>query len=120
MVTKVKGAAHEYTESLLKGSVVPYVDNPLSVVGVANLLRPDPERILWFVVNLSANDMYLGFTEDTGSAKGILLSANGGFVSTAVIEDFELTTLPMYVYSLVADNQLYMVHVKRESRIREG
>lgn len=118
-MSQPRGASVEYAEQFLRGHVVPYISNPLSIAGVVNLLRPDPERVLWHISNLSPNDMYLGFTETTGSANGILISGNGGFVSLNVTDDFELLTLPVYIFAGVANNQLYMVNMRRESKIRE-
>lgn len=116
----LKGAAAIYSERNLQGNLVPYTTNPTSAAGVLNILPPGPERVLWHVTNLSANDMYLGFDQQVGSSNGILLSGNGGFISMHVTEDFELVTLPVYLYSSVAGNQVYVVHMRRENKVQEG
>ena len=109
-----QGASVKYAEKFLGGHVVPYIENPVSVAGVVQVLAPDPERVLFYVSNLSPNTMYVGFTPSVSATNGILLSGNGGYVSMNVTEDFEMLTLPIYIATGVAGNQLYIVNMRRE------
>jgi len=66
------------------------LENPVvAAVGLAQevILRSNPDRVFWLVVNLSVNVIMLAFDSDVGPAKGIRLDANGGWASMAADED---------------------------------
>lgn len=114
-----KGAAQILTEKDLKGLLVTNEINPVTVAGAQNILGSDPERTIMLIVNLSASEIYVGFTGSVGANFGMILPPNGGFMSMNVTEDYESVTLPIHVYSAAAGNQLYVMTTRRETAIKE-
>ena len=94
--------------------------NPsVGVVG-EELLGGDPERVLVFVLNLSANTVYVGLRETVSSTNGILLAASGGNVSFNAVEDGTLPTRQLFVVSTAAASQLYVLTLRRETQGGRG
>lgn len=118
-MTLPKGAAALLAEKDLKGSLVTNERNPTTVAGAGNVLNGDPERTIMLLYNLSASEIYAGFSGDVGASNGILIPPAGGFMMLNVTEDYEATTLPIWVYSAAAGNQLYIMTTRRESGLGE-
>lgn len=114
-----KGAAEIYSNKQIDGNTTTNETNPVSVVGIVQVVRPDPERTFLLILNLSTNDMYLGLSEEVSASNGILLAANGGFVKMQLVDDFELLINPFYVFSSAAGNQLYVLQTRRQTKPRE-
>lgn len=90
--------------------------NPVVGVVVEELLGGDPERVLVFILNLSANSVYVGLRETVSSTNGILLAASGGNVSFNAVDDGTLPTRQFFVVSAGADSQLYVLTLRRETQ----
>lgn len=75
------------------------------------ILTRNENRIRATIVNLSANDGYLGFGEDTSATKGIPVAANGGAVSFGYQEDGDLVGLSMYAINNTASGTWFIVEV---------
>lgn len=45
------------------------------------ILRANPNRVAYILVNLGSNDMYVWFDETVSSSKGFQIAANGGSLS---------------------------------------
>jgi len=90
--------------------------NPVtSTVGTTatEILRNNPDRIFWLVVNLSINDGYAGWDREVSSSKGILIPANGGYASASIEEDGELVIYPVFAINLNASGTYMIVEVER-------
>lgn len=94
--------------------------NPVIGVVVEELLGGDPERVLIFILNLSANSVYVGLRETVSSTNGILLAASGGNVSFNAVEDGTLPTRQFFVVAGAAASQLYVLTLRRETQSRPG
>lgn len=114
-----KGAAALLAEKDLKGSLVTNERNPVTVVGAQNILAADPERTIMMLYNLSASEIYVGFTGSVGADNGFLIPPSGGFIQLNVTDDYEAVTLPIFVYSAAAGNQLYIMTTRRETGLEE-
>jgi len=77
------------------------------------ILRNNPDRIFWLVVNLSANNGYTGWDNLVSATRGLLVAANGGFVSANIEEDGELAIYPVYAVNLNAAGTYMIVEVER-------
>jgi len=77
------------------------------------ILRNNPDRIFWLVVNLSANNGYLGWDTLVSSTRGLLVAANGGFVSASIEEDGELVIHEVYAANLAAQGTYMIVEIER-------
>lgn len=94
--------------------------NPTVGVVVQELLGGDPERVLLFVLNLSANSVYVGLRETVSATNGILLAASGGNVSFNAIEDGTLPTRQFFAVAAGAGSQLYVLTLRRETQADSG
>ncbi len=94
--------------------------NPLVGVVVEELLGGDPERVLIFILNLSANSIYVGLRETVSSTNGILLAASGGNVSFNAVEDGTLPTRQFFAVAAGAASQLYVLTLRRETQAAVG
>jgi len=71
------------------------------------VLKSNPNRLAWILINLSANVIYLGFSRDVSSTKGIRLNANGGLTSMIWDEDFDITGWEIYGVATGADSAIF-------------
>lgn len=87
-------------------------ENPITdSVGItaARVLPNNPNRLGWILVNLSVNLLYLGFSPDVSSSKGIQVGSNGGMASMVYKEDFELAAQEVYAVAAGANSAIYVV-----------
>jgi len=77
------------------------------------ILRNNPDRIFWLVVNLSGNNGYLGWDTLVSSTRGLFIAANGGFVSANIEEDGELVIYDVWAVNLNAAGTYLVVEVER-------
>lgn len=100
------GALSEYVEERF-GVKTRTIVNPVVTThpgDVALVARENADRLMLLIVNLSAAAMYLGWDSETSDSRGILIDANGGFVSLVADDDGELVGYEAYVYSAAAGN----------------
>lgn len=79
---------------------------------VTQVLRGNPDRLLWIFVNLGANDVYLGFDQDVSPTRGILVASGGGAARAWWREDGELVIHPVYAIASTAAADVYVVVVE--------
>ena len=92
------------------------VENPVvAEVGTtaAEILKNNPDRVFFLVVNLSANTVYVGLASDVGATKGIQLDANGGFVSFSVEEDGEAVAYQIFAIATGAASAIYVLEIEK-------
>lgn len=94
--------------------------NPVVGTVVEELLGGDPERVLVFVLNLSANSVFVGLRNTVSATNGILLAASGGNVSFNAVEDGTLPTRQFFVVAAAAASQLYVLTLRRETQAPRG
>lgn len=89
----------------------PFTNRSLASVGVAavQLLRQDPNRSSFLVVNLSVNDMYCGPFADVGATKGIRLTPNGGNLAVFWEEDGMVVIREWFVLATGAASALLVI-----------
>lgn len=76
-----------------------------------SLLKPDPNRLAWTIINLGANPLYVAFSPDVSTTKGVYVSATGGVFGLIFSEDFSLVTYPIWAIANVAAGDIYLVEV---------
>jgi len=77
------------------------------------ILKNNPDRIFWLIVNLSGNDGYAGWDAQVSSTRGLLVPSNGGYVSASIEEDGELVIYEVYAILNVAAGTWMIVEVER-------
>jgi len=88
------------------------VENPVrDSVGIdpVIILRGNPDRFHWLVMNLSPNEIYIAFDERVSSTRGVLLGASGGFASMSADRDGEVVTREVWAVATAADSDIYVV-----------
>jgi len=92
------------------------VENPVAAsVGTtaAEILKNNPDRVFWLVVNLSANVVYMGLSGDVSSTKGIRLDTNGGWASMSVEEDGEAVAYQVFAIASGAGSAIYVLEIEK-------
>ena len=113
MSNLLNGAAMMWAAEKFGGPMTVISDTKSIGVTVGNVLTPDPERVMYAVVNMSSNLMYVHFEQDVSNTNGIFLAANGGSIEVYVEADLVLPTFPLYAVSDGASSPLYVVEVRR-------
>lgn len=111
------GASVVFSRRFLEGITVLKETNPTTDAGSKQILGADPERVQLTIYNLSASEVYAGFSADVGSNNGMLIPPAGGFLNMNVRDDFDMVIHPVYIYSAAAGNQLYVVSNRREVKL---
>jgi len=106
----------EYIEREYGIKVTDTKENPVVPTGVIGttpvmLLRENPNRILWIIINLSANIVYLAFSTDPSATKGILLT-NGEPAASQMKDDLHLTQKAVWGVASVAASAIYVLEVE--------
>ena len=70
-----------------------------------------PSRLSLLVVNLSANDIYVGFDRDVSTSKGIRLTPNGGVFSLQYDVDFDAVGYALYGLASGAASAVYVIEI---------
>jgi len=73
------------------------------------ILRNNPDRFHWFVMNLSPNEVYLAYDERVSSTRGALLGAKGGFAVVSADVEGEVVTWEVWAVATAADRDIYVV-----------
>lgn len=84
---------------------------PTVATTATQLLRPNPNRLAWTLINLSAAAIYVGFTQDVGTSKGVYVSATGGVFGLLFSEDFVLCAYPIWAIVEADTATVYLVEV---------
>lgn len=91
------------------------VENPRAEVNIGItallILANNPNRLGWIVVNLSANELYLGLTNAVDEHHGIRLNANGGIASMVWDEDFQMTGWAIWAIGSAINTYIYVLEV---------
>lgn len=75
------------------------------------ILLNNPNRLAWTLINLGGEAVYLAFTPDVATTKGIYVASGGGTMGLLFSEDFELVTYPVWGIGAVGSDNIYLVEV---------
>lgn len=75
------------------------------------LLKPNPNRLAWTLINLGDNQLHASFEPDVSNEKGVYVSATGGVFGLLWSEDFILVTYPVWAIATTAAAKVYLVEV---------
>ena len=113
------GAAAEYARKKFGGDLVES-ERIESVGTVPEVLSGrDPERVFVMFINLGANSVFLRVNGNPAVNSGILLSAQGGFISFDAENDATLPAKEFAAIAAVAASDVYVLTLRRET-IRRG
>lgn len=87
-------------------------ENPITAtVGIAaeRILASNPQRVSFQVVNLSANNLYVGLSYTVAATEGIFIAPNGGIISLIWDRDFELCSHEWWAIAGGAASAVYVL-----------
>jgi len=87
-------------------TVVNPVTNTVATT-VTQVFRNNPNRIFWLLTNLGAAVLYLGWDRAVSSARGLQVQPNGGALSLAWREDYELCFAEVFCLSSSGNLTVY-------------
>ena len=101
VLSGVKNLARYFSEHFFGGSTMARENPVTSTVGTTStqLLLNNPERIGWIVCNRDANPIYVSFGGNATTAGSIPIAGSGGMLTASIIDDGELTTMPVNAIS---------------------
>jgi len=107
------GKLHDLIFEKFKVKTIPNINPLTDKVGTTpkKILDNNPDRLAWFVVNLSPNTLYLHFSNDVSSTKGIFVAPNGGFASMIYDEDFHAVGWEIWGKATDEDSNIYVVEI---------
>ncbi len=113
MQSTILGAAAEYAASLFKGE---FTEDELDFTAgttAQELLKDDPERVFYVIINLSANACNIAFGSNPSGTRGIKLASNGGAFSLNARDDLTFCTKQVRIVADAANSEIYAVSVRR-------
>ena len=75
------------------------------------ILPNNPNRLGWMAINLGAVNIFLAFDVGVSLTRGILLTPNGGSMTSLYEEDFEATCWNVYGMAEGDDGNLFIVEI---------
>jgi len=84
------------------------------------ILPNNPNRLGWMAINLGAVNIFLAFDVSVSLTRGILLTPNGGSMTSIYQEDFEATCWNVYAMAAGDDGNLFIVEILIDRSIEEG
>ena len=72
------------------------------------VLKNNPDRFQWLIINLSSNDVYLGFSSEVSSTRGIRLGPGGGFATMNADEDGEAVCREVWAVASADGSKIYV------------
>ena len=94
------------------------VENPVvNAVGVTveEVLKNNPDRVFWVIINLSGNTVYVALSEEVSAIRGIRLDAGGGWVSMSADEDGEAVAYSVFALATGAASAIYVLEIEKGS-----
>ncbi len=91
-----------------------YRKNPLvsqCAVARTKLLSNNPNRVAFVMVNLGANDVYIGFDVETSNTSGILLASAGGGISLNYRYEFDLVASEVHGVATAGASNMYILEI---------
>ena len=76
------------------------------------IVQNNPNRVQVIIMNLSVNNVYIGFTSQVGITNGILLAANGGQVGFMAPDDGDLPGRAIYAIAAAGAPVVYTIETE--------
>ena len=83
-------------------------------IAITQLLRNNPDRLGYIIVNLGANDMLVSFDEHPAANRGIFVANGGGILSLNVNDDYELVGYPVYGTAPLGATAIFVMETEGE------
>lgn len=85
----------------------------LEEIGTASavVFKHNPNRIMYVLVNLSANIVYGAYSGAVSATHGIRLNASGGLLSSSIKDDAALTQKEFHIVATGANSAIFGIEV---------
>jgi len=77
------------------------------------VLRLNPDRFQWLIVNMGDADIYIGFTKEVSSTRGIVVAADGGYASMHARDDGEAVTYEIWAVAATGTQAIYVIEYEK-------
>ncbi len=91
--------------------------NPLTptvATTVTQILRNNPDRLSYTIVNLTAFNLYCGFDREVSSTRGIFIPPSGGSLTLTAEEDGELVGYELFAISAGSPSTIFTISTEGE------
>ena len=92
------------------------IQDPVTVLcpfaASATLLRNNPDRLGFILVNLGVTAMYVAWDSTVSATHGIFIAPNGGSFGMGADEDGELVGWELHGRSVTSDNDIFIVVIE--------
>ena len=109
------GALNEFVERKF-GVSTRAIQDPVTVLcpfaASATILRNNPDRLGYIVVNLGTTAMYVAWDSTVSATHGVYVAPNGGSFSLIADEDGDLVGWELFGISITSDNDIFIVEVE--------
>lgn len=85
----------------------------------AEILGPDPERVWVHMMNLSVNQINLGYDFELSATQSFLLTPSGGQFSVTTRDDFVIPNQQFVGFASAASSVLFVAYIRRVSVVSE-
>ena len=75
------------------------------------VFKKNPNRIMYILVNLSANIVYAAFDGAVSATRGIRLNASGGMLGSSIKDDAALTQEELHIVADGANSAIFGIEV---------
>lgn len=107
------GANQAFVESEFGGPVTNQTTAVTVQTSVTRILDSNPEALSANIINLGGQSVFISPDNQPATTHGILLAANGGFLSLNVRDDQLLPALSWYAVAAADASQLYIIRLVR-------
>jgi hypothetical protein len=73
------------------------------------IIENDPSRFQFVVINLSSNDVFVGFDNKVSSFNGIRLAPNGGTLRFIWMQDLQIVTWEFFAMASGANSNILII-----------
>jgi hypothetical protein len=87
---------------------------PIAASSPTQVLLNDPNRVFWVILNLTPYYGVIAFNDAVTLSSGLMISGVGGYISSAVDEDGEIVTYPVWALSSVPAQMWYVLEITHQ------
>ena len=92
------------------------VENPVTAelkTSAEPVLKNNPDRVFWLIINLGANVGFVALSSDVGPTKGVRLDTYGGWASMSVEEDGEAVAYEVHGVAPAGTSEIYVLEIEK-------
>jgi len=92
------------------------VENPVTDelgTSAKPVLKNNPDRVFWLIINLGANVGYVALSGDVSSSKGVRLDTYGGWASMSAEEDGEAVAYEVHGVAPTGTSAIYVLEMEK-------